>query len=249
MKIRTLQLSKTHLKLFPDSEQLLVFVGGHIRNEVACLEKLLLRAVHTDAASQMESDGNVSQSFLLLRVLAGKLYEGRRFLKKNFDAKLAAAYAKVLPEDRLTAYEDLKAYFDSPSPQMIKLIRDRLAFHYATDGILHAINGLDDNEILRIYIANVGINVFYGASDRLVTETMLATVDGMGGIDAVRVLTSEILEVARKFNLFIDAAITEALKRNLPAAIFDEAPESELELKPADGMPYFCGLPYKDEGT
>src|SRR5712692_2953005 len=136
MKIRTLQLSKSDLRLFPDSERLLVVVGGHIRNEVACLEKLLLRAVHTESTSQMESDGNVSQSFLLLRLLAGKLYEGRRFLKKNFDDKLASAYAKVLPEDRLSAYEELKAYVDSHSTQIIKLIRNHLAFHYATDGIL-----------------------------------------------------------------------------------------------------------------
>lgn len=248
MKIRTIQLSKTDLQLFPDSERLLVFVGGHIRNEVACLEKLLLRAVHTDSASQMESDGNVSQSFLLLRLLAGKLYEGRRFLKKNFDDKLASAYAKVLPKDDLNAYADLKSYFDQ-SPPIIKLIRDRLAFHYATDGILHAIDGLDDDEVLRIYITNVRINAFYGASDRLVTEAMLATVDGTVGIDAVRVLTCEISEVARKFNSFMDAAITEALRRNLPAAVFEDAPESELELKPADGMPYFCGLPRKDKDT
>ena len=78
--------------------------------------------------------GATAQPLLLLKLTAGRLYEGHKMISKTFSAKgLLKKYKNELSSDALKNLDKLNKYFGSKS--LIQHIRTRFAFHSDAESI------------------------------------------------------------------------------------------------------------------
>ena len=74
-KVTTLMIPKSTLAAIPDAERSLFFMLGHIANELSCLRRLLIIAIHYKWPEPVRASIHVSQALLLAKMLAGKCRE------------------------------------------------------------------------------------------------------------------------------------------------------------------------------
>ncbi len=141
-------LTKAHFDRIPDDERLFYFLAGQLRNDINILNKLMLVAmneVRTAPGQSPRYSAALAQVILLLKLTAGRLYEGHITIKRDFLAKgLLQKYATYMLSEELTQLNDLNRYFGSGNPA-IQRIRNKLAFHIDTQPITEAYDSLSSD--------------------------------------------------------------------------------------------------------
>ena len=94
------------------------------------LKKLLERTARNPTDNPVLRDVHLSQSFIIARLLAGRLWEGWELIRKAyFSTRLSLAIESKLPDDTLEALGKLKKYFGKKN--IIDILRNEFAFHYS----------------------------------------------------------------------------------------------------------------------
>jgi hypothetical protein len=166
MKIKVVPVPKSHLETIPEAELAFYTHFGHVRNELLVIEKFLYWTTKNKADGDVLSDVNVFQELTIIRLLAGKLWEGWQLLNNRAYSKtLVSLETKLNPKTR-TALKELGAYFDNKK-NIIEEIRNRFAFHYDPSLIGKQLSRVEETDHLAIYLAPKTVNCFYQFSEAI----------------------------------------------------------------------------------
>jgi hypothetical protein len=106
----------------------------HAHNELTVLNRILVFSLNAawEEGDKLQNAAQAMQTWCLLQVLAGKLFETWNMLRKRFLAANPEDPAIAsLNSDHRANLDWVKHYFGSPAKKSpLQLIRDRTAFHY-----------------------------------------------------------------------------------------------------------------------
>jgi hypothetical protein len=233
MVIYNIKLDRAKLAAMAETERVLLLLLAHASNEINVLTKLILMA-REDAPSPIVDHVETGQTFILMRLLIGKLHEAWELFKNRAqsDHAIATTYIPRLPPDATTALESLNRHFGRGSA--LTAIRKQFSFHYSDKDNLTEANfqRLPQGEPLQFYGANTLGNSFYHAAERIAQLGSIsfkaapaAPNDSRSAEDrAFTALCKDIVAVSRDitelFNELIgmlgEAAVSEVIEEQMP---------------------------------
>ncbi len=237
--VSTLLAEESYLQAMTSEERVLLFGLTHLADEVRAFQKLYLWSVQGRHNSVPESEGELFMSLLLVRSLAGKMFEGyhKIFVKCFFDTPLQAKYRKLINTEGKRALTAMQRYFEK-SDNLAGIIRNQFAFHYSPKKYERMLPKLKED--LKLYIQNNGsANNLYYFAELLVTVALLREIPVRGNKAALRRLNTDMEKITRQFVVACDALISSLIgaytpkiwKANAtPITIANLKPFEEIEL-------------------
>ncbi len=135
--IRRVSVSPEQLQGLPEFERNLLFLAGHVLNEINALNKAFIWSLGTstgDDVSRLKGLAQGVQALIFARVLAGKLFEAWEELKSSWSRnKLALRLAPSLHPIAAESLTHLKKYFGKRNA--IARIRNSVGFHYSASAL------------------------------------------------------------------------------------------------------------------
>ncbi|MEA3459439.1 MAG: hypothetical protein U9R11_01990 [Chloroflexota bacterium] len=241
MTVYAARLSKAQLQSVPPEERSLFLSIAHLVNEINALHKLVLWASDFSSGNEVEVHGQVSLTLMLLKLLAGKLKEGHKLLRKRFyGTAVSRDYEPSLRQEGRDALAEIKKYFGR-SNNNVNYIRNNYAFHYSPDELDAVLPHVPED--LELYVESGGsANNLYYFAEVLAGRALLRSMGASDDQAAYRQLVEEIPKVARWFAVVCDSLMTEFLRRHAGGIWEGKAVEVPLgELPPLLGvrLPWF----------
>lgn len=201
MNLYKVLLSKEDIRTLTEEEKVFFIQAGTVLNEVNILIKLLIIS-NKESENSVVAKAQHSQTIFFMSLLSGKLWECWIFLHKAyFKSKLAKKYESILSNEGQESLKELKTYFGKDN--LIKNIRNKLAFHYDTQEVTDQIPAILLDQIPEIYLAESQGNSLFYISDILRLKTILEYTGNSDAKVAKEALFSEILRIAELFVQFI----------------------------------------------
>lgn len=203
MNIRVTRLPKNKLDRIPELERAFYIHIGHLRNELAILQRLLWWNNNTPVQNTIYANVNLSQGLLILRLLAGKLWEGWELMgRAYFATKVSQSIESKLSRKAKTALKELKDYFSKGS--IVHMIRNNFAFHYSAEHIRGQLDKLEDADILEMYTTPFPANTFYPFSEIAAIKAMAGAIGEDSDEESLKRLIIEVLKITETFVTFCD---------------------------------------------
>lgn len=244
MKLYKIQLNKDDLRTIPKEELLFFIQLTNFANEIFCLQKITFFSVGVKEKDLLIRRAKNSQALFLIKLTAGKLWEAWRLLETHFhNTDLARDYYGRFSEETKKNYEYIKQYFSQSN--LIKLTRDKYAFHYDSETskkVEEVFDALNNDEIFDMYISEHHGNCFYDMSDALINASLLSSIDESDRENAMLRLLTEVKDVTKNFLHFVGECVLVFGKRHLHF----EPEEIEIPDQPSleEGkIPYFVEPP------
>ena len=167
MEIYRVKLDRAKLAAMPETERVLLLLLAHASNEINVLSKLILMMRKDTPPSPIIDHVEAGQSFILMRLLIGKLHEAWELFKSRVqsDRVIAGTYIPRLRPEAATALRELNRHFGQGSA--LTAIRNKISFHYSDKENLTEANlqQLADSEPLQFYLSKTVGNSFYHAAE------------------------------------------------------------------------------------
>lgn len=197
--------------MIPDRERTLFLALGHAANEINAITKMLYWAANGPNDTAAEGHGRFTMELLLIRLLAGKLYESWELLRKKFfGTEISRSYEAALDSQAATSLNFLKVYFGKGNA--CRQIRNFFAFHYSPDDVTKVLPVFD--EPLHLYMErDAAPNNLYYCSEALLSEAMLMRLETDGTKMSLDELTGELFRVAAQFSQVDDALMHAMIDR------------------------------------
>ena len=213
MNVIRVHIDRKKLMSLPDDERILFLSLGLFVNEINALTRMLYWAANrkSDKLNEAEENGMQTIIFLLMRLLAGKLYESHKVVKKKFSKrKLAKKYVPKLRGEPADALKNIARYFDKPDNH-IKEIRDSFGFHYSPDSLDAMLPYVTEPLYIYLNRDKPAENLFF-LSEQLIISG-LPNLMGKSNIDkAADALVGELFKVSIWFTELADGLIAELIK-------------------------------------
>lgn len=212
MRIFVAKLSKEKLSLTSSpAERSFFLVMAHLVNEINALNKLILWSHEYPTQNTAEESGKMSLTFLLLRLLAGKLNEGNELLQKKFyGSKISKSYVPALNTKGQEALSQIKRYFNGPNA--VTEIRNNFAFHYSPEELDTVLPTVPEE--LELYVSDEGsANTLYYFAEVLAIRAILRTIDDRDSYSAYKKIVEELPMIAGWFIDFAEALLLEFLSK------------------------------------
>lgn len=212
------KLSKDKLLKLPKEELVLLLGLAHLSNDLTTLTKLLLvlnnniNINNNNPQDEIEAEGNACQLYLIMKILAGKLYEGYSLLKKYYFSALSKKYSDLLSTEGKNEINEIKKYFSKKNN--LETIRNSYVFHYSLDNLDSAFRQY--NSDLKMYIEkNARGNNLYQFADITANMGMLQSINSDNLHDALKSIMEETSKITHRFWVIIDELIILILYQNL----------------------------------
>src|SRR5947207_8598604 len=124
MRIEVVPVLKSNLETIPEEELAFYTHFGHVRNELLVIEKFLFWTTKNQTDGDVLSDVNVFQELIIIRLLAGNVWEAWLLVNNKAYSKILEALRTKLNSKTRTTLEELEAYFGNKK-NMIEKIRNR----------------------------------------------------------------------------------------------------------------------------
>jgi hypothetical protein len=239
MKLYKVSVGRTELEALPENELTFFIQAGRVLNEIGILHKLTIFS-NKEAGTEVERKAQNSQSVFLLSILAGKLWEGWELLQKAyFGAKLSKHYQRLLPSSANDSLDNLKRYF-SKGENLIKKIRDKIAFHYDSPEVIAQFGKTPQDEVFEIYISEDQGNSLYYISNVLLINAILEWTGIPDPLKAIDSFFEEVLSAAGWFIDFFNHCLAAMAQENWNLQeITIPSPPKITEV----AIPFFVGKP------
>lgn len=139
-QLAALSLTKSQLDQIPADERLFYFMAGQLHNDINILTKLLTAAINELKLVNKEPpkrSAAIAQVLLLLKLTAGRLYEGHKMINETFSAKsFLKKYKAEMSSATFGSLDTMNKYFGGGSA--IQRIRTKFAFHLDAESIASA---------------------------------------------------------------------------------------------------------------
>ena len=167
MEVHRAELDRAKLAAMPERERVLLLLLAHASNELTVLRKLILMMRKDQPPSAIVDHVEGGQTFILMRLLIGKLHEAWELYKNRVqsDRAIATTYIPRLGHDASAALQALNRHFGRGSA--LTAIRNNISFHYTDKQNLTEINfqQLAKTEPLLFYLARTTGNSFFHAGE------------------------------------------------------------------------------------
>jgi hypothetical protein len=223
IKLHHIALDKQKLENIPPNERAMLVYAGHISNELNWFNKMMLalqltgneigdRTAALTPAQQAQSSGNAMQMFLVSRLYAGKLCEARKFIEEWLLGKAwFEALKPELPEEAREAYlqlsEHLRLANENPPKDLLRVTRNKSAFHYAEQMVRASGYCTDYTAELNSYLATDVGNTLYIGSEQVILEGLARR----AGYEDARQFFSEFFDECLRVGSWIKALLGHTL--------------------------------------
>jgi hypothetical protein len=206
MKLYVMPIQKHKLDRIPGAEKAFYIHVGHLRNELMVLTKFLKWSINKPSDNPILIDVQVAQTFLISRMLAGKVWEGWQLLKRCYVGAVRIAIEGSLPEKPRDAFQALEEYF-ATKKNLINMVRNRFAFHYDPSRIEKQLTAVNESDKLTIYIGEKEANVFYQMSETIAAKAMLDAIQPGDFQGANAKLMKQVTEISLCLVRFCDGCL------------------------------------------
>jgi hypothetical protein len=246
-----ISLTKADLDKIPHDERVFYLMAGQLSNDINILTKLLWFAFNQHMKTEeVVKEASLSQTLLVVKLLAGKLYEGHSLIRSLFSAKkLYQKYKDHLNDAGRDSLQKINKYFANAN-NIIKRIRNEFAFHFDVRELDGIYDQLPSNGELPEYWGTeyAGYNLFYG-SEIITVIAMMKVTGESDQTKALQKIFAETTGVSVWFGQFVQnysslllgifLAMTQEDVERAPRIAFTNEPE--IDQVP---LPFFC-LPPK----
>jgi hypothetical protein len=153
MKVHRTVLTKRDLLALTSEEQLLAVSAMLILNEVNTLLAAVLMSVPSkEEPNETIKEAQHCQALFYMTLLAGKVNEAWATVSSSIlESPAYRQRVNVLTSPTREAIAHLKAYFDNKRAPL-RLLRNKLSFHYDQVAIAAAYNVLDPDEAFKVWL-------------------------------------------------------------------------------------------------
>ena len=216
-------------KLFSlDESEITLFLGlGHLTNEINATTKLLYWSANATTDQEANEKGQLSLMFFLIRLLAGKLYEGWVLLSKHyFNSKLSKDYHKIINETASTAIKSLKKYFGPKNAS--KIIRNNFSYHYSPDEVSKYLRDFD-GDLLAFLHEETAPNSLFDFAESTLLQALLNLLSENGIETSIKGLSNEFIDVSLWFSQASDGIMASIIDKNKGKLLVSEPEKIEVE--------------------
>lgn len=250
LRLHTLIYSKADLEVVPADERTFFLMATSIANDAQALNKTLAIILQTvEGSHRIINQGNSAYAFLILRMVAGRLNEAWKVVRKA-KTMIDSRYGDDLTDQARDGLKALFAYFDHPKPgSLIWRVRDGAAFHHDEKHVAAAFDSLDIDDDLGDYLhERVGNTLFY-TTEVLQYETLKNLAGTANTSDAIEQLINDTRDQTTNFNDFIYGFTLVFAERYLSHALArlpGEFDDLEVPILTDLRLPYFSILARKE---
>ena len=207
VKVHPITIPKDKLDGAPDEDRLTYLMAGNLANDLQILQKLMIVSIQTAAEmGHPHSEAANGSSMLLVKLLAGRLYEGWNWLRSPANSHLFKAFAQDKSSDAWTCYREITGYFGRDN--LINALRQKIGFHSDVDTMRQGYQLLADQPMIELLSDQRG-NTFYASAD----IAALGALCHLADTDDVAVALGRIAdEVGRVAGLFGDLVVQIAMR-------------------------------------
>ncbi len=205
MELTRVSFKRNSFDIIPEDERLFLIQLSLLANEITILHKLILFSNNYRDAQPVQTAQNI-QSFFLMKVLAGKLFEGWLILQKNYFNKLSKKYDPQLSKECAASMTRIKSFFGKEN--LISLIRNKYAFHYDFDRIKNDLNSISSDEILDLYFSSDHANSLYSMAHVISSYALFNEVDSADHLKALDNIFKDVLDMSSEFLTFAGELLT-----------------------------------------
>lgn len=245
ISVHRVSVGKDALASLPATERNLLFLAGHVVNELNSLNKVFMWCLHDhpeESRSRLKSLAQGVQALVYARTLAGKVSEAWEALKKAyFRSKLAVQFHPLLHADAVEALASLKVYFSRSNS--INRVRNSFAFHYSSQALgEHWEEAVRDGPFEAVFGGTIGNNLHLGAE--IVANTALLRSVGKGSAEKnLQIFFEDVQSMAHNMTTFMEGVTMLITERVLGKTLRSAAsPESVAVTQSYSevSVPYFC---------
>jgi len=155
MKLSKINIPKSKLDTLPEIEKVFFIQLMQFLN---VLQKcVIVSSNELGSLTTIEKRGQISQAHFFIRILAGKLYEGWKMIRKDFlNTQLFKKCENLLSQKGKESLSELIGYFNDRNNK-VRLIRNKFAFHYDKEKIKEEIDKIPQTKMIpKRYVEGVG---------------------------------------------------------------------------------------------
>ena len=248
MKVRRIPITKQQLSGIPPDERAILVLAGHVLNEINVIDKLTYLCSQSIQSSDWIGKANAMQSFVLVRVLCGKLDEAWAMLQKAyFRTKVSHTYNTVLDQEAQASLAALKSYFSKSND--ISRVRDEFAFHFDKKHALAEVPEDATDEDMSMYLPHngrAGHSLLYFA-DFLMNRSLMDAINADAPALSLESLLLELRAAVVHLNKFllglIYAVITLRIDKLSLEGTAREVDVGHVPSSRRKSIPYFVDIP------
>lgn len=209
LKIYEIKLDRTAIDQMPPDARRILFLLGHIANEINTLSRLLIFSVHHESDKIVRMYGE-ARAATILRLLCGMTFEGLLTVQRSIlGSPFGKAYIQHLTKDGQTALDRVRAHLGNT--KLIADIRNAYSFHLPThDQIDQAYSRVPKTDGMSIYSGAARHSSLYEMSHALMMRGMLELVPGyqtMTPEQAIKIIVDDVQDKSVALNELIEQII------------------------------------------
>lgn len=246
------RLSHEIVSQLSDEQLGYILVGGRITNEIVSLQRLVIAAQNSFRRETSDhKDATGADLLMLLLLLAGKTYEGRRALN-NFSRLW---HEETRSEHINTAIQAKRSLNKKLGPgSSLALVRNKASFHFDTSGLLASeintlkIHSENDNGIVWIMGSTIGTTMYLFATYTNVSSMLSAAYPGLDAQKCFDSFYNDVIEAAGLLGRYYHYSFVGVLE--MVRGAFDRIELTELDTSKWPSLddlalPTFCRVPDK----
>ena len=224
------RFSRAALGGVPVPERNLFLAAAHVTNELNLLHKLAVWSGDFEGTEPLQR-AQICQSFILFRLLAGKLNEANEMLRRDYFAtQISRVYDQLLPQPAQDSLAAIKRYFAREN--IINRTRNDFAFHYSAAGAGAGFEALPPEEQLDYYVGRTLSNTLYYYSEVSVAVATIGSLDR----DHFGRFVGEIITVSKHFLHLLDGLLFVFTERHGRTALLEPDVTHQIDL--TDSPPF-----------
>jgi hypothetical protein len=214
-----------------------------LANDLQTLMKLFSVAVGEERDELIIKQGSSTVGMLMLRMLAGRLWEGWSLLESSYK-EIELHYVDELGPEASNALSQLRVYFHNRR-NLIATVRDKIGFHADRGIVKRAFERMPDDADLGDYLCRTIGNTLYYSAELLHYEAINGFTGGGDQPGSLRTLVGDVQRLVGHFNTFIFGFAALFLRRHLNRQLNDMRDRKTT----LEGVPHFdqLKLPYFTE--
>ncbi len=249
IELHELHYTKAELAKAPEKDRLFYLMATGLANDLQTLMKLFGVALREESGELIIKQGSSTVGMLMLRFLAGRLWEGWELLRTGYKP-IEPHYETELGHEAREALSELRLYFGKPR-NLINTVRDKIGFHADRGIVKRAFERIPDDADMGDYLCRTIGNTLYYSAELLHYEAVNGFTGGADQPASLNTLVGDVQRLVGSFNTFIFGFAALFLRRHLNRQLNDMRDrKTSLEGIPHFDdlkLPYFTELPLPPE--
>ena len=241
--VYTVPISKAQFRQLPKEVRAIIFVSGHVMNQIGVLMKLTRFSLSRDPEIPIEGVASATQTQIILRCFVGVLVEACAYFEDR--GETIERYLDDMHEEGRAAYLKIKESFDHKS--LLRLIRHNYLYHYPNDkNVERAFNAVPEDQPWEWYFSTANTNTLYFSCELVLGRGLMNMTKEPTEGAAFGVIMAQTKELVNLMQDFLMRLIEVIGTRHLGNDIFKPQERTTIANAPVLGefwLPFFAENP------